>query len=87
MSWAWPWRALASFVFLASPLVFFSWIPSTIRMRIGPPIQPGDLFPDHTDATLDRALTRVEDDVQRLVDGRRDARRGRRERRRGRDGG
>jgi len=67
-SWAWPWRALVSFAFLASPLVFFSWIPSTIRMRIGPPIQPGELFPDHTDATLGRALTRVEGDVQRLVD-------------------
>lgn len=67
LPWAWPFRLLLAWAWLASPFIFTSFVPWTIRMRIGEPIAPGELFTED-DASLDRALARVQGEVQRLVD-------------------
>lgn len=67
--WSWPLRALAIWAWLASPFPFVAWIPWTVRMRIGTPIPPEDLFGDEaTDQQLGDALARVQGAIQRLVD-------------------
>jgi 1-acyl-sn-glycerol-3-phosphate acyltransferase len=69
-----PWRLLIVWAFLASiVLPTAAWIPATIRMRIGPPIAPEELFGPDTepaDGELDMAFRRVESTVQALVDRR-----------------
>jgi 1-acyl-sn-glycerol-3-phosphate acyltransferase len=61
---SWLWRALAIWAWLASPAMFASWVPWTIRFRIGAPLPPDALFPGDD---LDAALARVQDAVQALV--------------------
>jgi 1-acyl-sn-glycerol-3-phosphate acyltransferase len=61
-----PWRAFAAWLWLSSPLVFLPFVPWTIRLRIGRPLPARELFGDD-DPTLERALARVEGEVQRLV--------------------
>lgn len=60
-------RALSTLAWLGSPLTFLPVVPMTIRMRIGAPIAPSELFTDE-DPELDRARDRVEGAVQSLVD-------------------
>lgn len=68
-----PWlRGIATWAWLTSPLMFTPIVPATIRMRIGKPLSPEELFPDH-DPTLERAFSRVEGEVQKLVTLLRDA--------------
>jgi 1-acyl-sn-glycerol-3-phosphate acyltransferase len=58
LAWAW----------LASPFPLFPWVPWRIRIRIGRPIAPEELFGTAGDAPLDAAGRRVEGAVQALVD-------------------
>jgi 1-acyl-sn-glycerol-3-phosphate acyltransferase len=64
---AWPWRALLTWAFIASPLSLLPWVPWRIRIRIGPSIAPETLFEDGGPDELSRALPIVEQAVQRLV--------------------
>ena len=63
----WPWRLLASWLWLASPLMLLPIIPWKIRFSIGAPLQPKDLFP-HGQDSIDDALGIVEEHIQDLVD-------------------
>ncbi len=73
---AWPFRLGAIWLWLGTPLVFLPWIPWTIRMRIGAPLEAEELFASADDEPLDSelrsALTRVERAVQALVGRERD---------------
>lgn len=64
-SWSLPVRIAASLALLNSPLIFAPIVPSTIRMRIGAPIEPEELFAGDD---LKASLARVEGAVQALVD-------------------
>lgn len=64
-SWTLAVRIAAAFAFLNSPLIFSPIVPATIRMTIGPPIEPEELFAEED---LARSLKRVERAVQSLVD-------------------
>lgn len=66
-AWAWPWKLLAAWAFLGSPFALLAWIPATVRMRVGRPFAPGELFGDGSDDALPEALARVEGAVQGLV--------------------
>ncbi|MDB4928006.1 MAG: phospholipid/glycerol acyltransferase [Myxococcaceae bacterium] len=67
---SWWLRGALVGLFLGSPLSFLPWIPWTLRLRIGPPLAPAELFParEGTDDELRRALVRVQAAVQSLVD-------------------
>ena len=69
---AWPWRALLAWVFAGSPFALFPILPTTIRIRIGPPLSPETLFGsrDADDGVLSAALGRVEAAIQSQVDAR-----------------
>ena len=62
-------RAVAALAWLACPLsVLLPWVPSNIRIRVGEPIAPEDLFPGaDSEEQLEAALRRVEGEVQDLV--------------------
>ena len=65
------WRAAVAFAWAASPLAMTAWLPATIRLRIGDPIEPEALFGERgsaNDAELPAALGAVEQAVQRLLD-------------------
>ncbi len=63
-----PWRIGAAWAWVASPLTLVPWVPWTIRMRVGEPIGPEQLFGEGGgDEELERALARVESAVQALV--------------------
>ncbi|MCG3172745.1 MAG: hypothetical protein GMKNLPBB_00900 [Myxococcota bacterium] len=64
----WWIKPLAIWAWLASPFIFLPVIPATIRMAIGEPIPPDQLF-DGGEGELDRALDQVQSAVQSLVDG------------------
>jgi 1-acyl-sn-glycerol-3-phosphate acyltransferase len=59
-------RLLLVYLWLGTPFVYTPILPSRIRMRIGAPISPGDLFRED-DADLSRALARVESAVRSAV--------------------
>jgi 1-acyl-sn-glycerol-3-phosphate acyltransferase len=65
-------RLLVVWAFLGTVVLpTAAWVPATIRMRIGPPIAPADLFGDGSEPAegeLVAALARVEGAVQALVD-------------------
>ena len=66
-----PWRLALVWYWLGSPLVFLPWIPSTIRMRIGPALSTSEVFGDVTEDSEDglrRALQRVEAAVKSQLD-------------------
>jgi len=65
--YAWPWRALLVWAWLASPLSLLPWMPWSVRLRIGPPLPP--LAPEQLFATddLPRALAQVERAVEAVV--------------------
>ena len=63
----WPWRALAVWLWLGSPLTFLPWLPWTVRLRIGAPLPAAELFGDGSDAALAGALARVQAAVQAEV--------------------
>lgn len=58
-------RALLVWLWLGSPLTFVPWLPWTLRMQIGEPLQAADLFGDGSDGALTAALERVQAAVQR----------------------
>ena len=62
----WGWTVLLCWLWFACPLAALPWVPSTIRMSIGPPIEPEALFGED-DSELDEAYERVESAVQGLV--------------------
>ncbi len=68
---AWPVRAALVWLWLGSPFTFFAWVPWTIRMRIGAPIEAAALFPAGAaapdDGDLEGALAHVQSAVQALV--------------------
>ncbi|TVQ96082.1 MAG: hypothetical protein EA398_16430 [Deltaproteobacteria bacterium] len=53
--------ALAIWIWLGSPLIFLPIVPATLRLRIGAPIPPAELFPTdrstHTEGTGDTSST------------------------------
>lgn len=62
-------KLLLGFLWLGSPLVFLSWVPVTLRFRIGAPLPPEALFDGpEDDAVLREALAKVEAAVQAQVD-------------------
>jgi len=65
-----PWRMALVWLWLGSPLVLLPWIPATIRMCIGPPLQHSEVFgeSDDSDDALRRALNRVEAAVKNQMD-------------------
>lgn len=63
----WPARLALIWAWLTSPVVFWPIVPWTIRMRVGPPLEPQTLFAED-DPSLQRALDQVQAAVQRLVD-------------------
>jgi 1-acyl-sn-glycerol-3-phosphate acyltransferase len=63
-----PGRLVLAWAWLASPFPFIPWVPWRIRIRIGAPISPDELFGPAGDAALDEAGRRVERAVQTLVD-------------------
>lgn len=67
--WAWPWKVAASWVWLGtSVLPMLPWVPWTVRLRIGAPLETADLFDGSgTDDELRRCLPRVEQAVRALV--------------------
>jgi 1-acyl-sn-glycerol-3-phosphate acyltransferase len=69
---SWPIRAALVWLWLGSPLSFIPWVPWTLRMRIGAPIPVSQLFAsagnEENDEELGRALPRVQQAVQALVD-------------------
>ena len=65
---AWPWRALLAALWLASPFALFPCLPWTIRIRIGAPIPPAELFGgETTPESLARALATVEQRIEALI--------------------
>jgi 1-acyl-sn-glycerol-3-phosphate acyltransferase len=69
----WPLRVGLVWFWLGTPFVFLPWVPWTIRMRIGEPIEAPALFAPAgtaaTDEELRQALRRIEGAVQALVRG------------------
>jgi len=63
------WRLLLTWVWLGSPLIFIPIVPWSIRLRIGKPLAPQDLFGAGTDQELMDALGCVERYVELLVKG------------------
>lgn len=63
LPFAWPWRALAVWLWLGSPLTFLPWLPWTLRLHIGAPL-PVDVSPQ---ADSPAALTAVERAVAAAV--------------------
>lgn len=61
------WRLLLTWVWLGSPLVFMPVIPWSIRLTIGPPLEPHDLFADRSEHELHGTLQRVQSEVERLM--------------------
>ena len=64
---SWPVTALLIWLWLASPFPFVPIIPATVRIRIGRPIPPEDLFAGGAD--LSEPYKRVEAAVQDIVAG------------------
>ena len=62
-AWSLPVQVAAAMAWLTSPFIFLPIVPWTVTMRIGPPLEPGELFAGG-DA---EALTRVEREIERLV--------------------
>lgn len=66
-----PLRLAITWLWLGTPLVFLPWLPWTIRMRIGTPLDDKVLFPpdarSELDGSLELALETVENAVQALV--------------------
>ncbi len=58
-------RGGLAYLWLASPLVLFPWIPWTIRFRVGEPLQNSQLFSDGFDPV--QALQAVEQRIESLV--------------------
>jgi 1-acyl-sn-glycerol-3-phosphate acyltransferase len=64
-----PWlRAALVWLWLGSPITFLPWVPWTLRMRVGAPLAPAELFAGGDDE-LPLALARVEGAVRALVRG------------------
>lgn len=61
--WSLPAQIAATMAWLTSPFIFLPIVPWTVTMRIGPPMEPAELFTG-TDA---EALDRVERAIERLV--------------------
>lgn len=59
-------RVLLAWLWCVSPLIFLPWVPWTIRMTIGEPLDLG-LEPAPTDAQLTDALAAVEARIQQLL--------------------
>lgn len=65
---SWPLRVLACWLWLLLPFpTMLPWIPWTVRMRIGAPISPEELFPPEASDDLSPALRRVESEIRALV--------------------
>jgi len=64
---AWPLQALLVWAWLSSQLPLLAWVPWPVRIRIGGPISPEELFTD-SDTDLTQALARVQAAVQGCVD-------------------
>lgn len=67
-AWSLPVKVGLCALALGTPLGFLPFVPATIRMELGPPLQPEVLFGDD-DPALHRAYNTVVGAVQRLVDG------------------
>lgn len=61
------WRFVMTYLWLGSPLVFLPCIPWRIRIRIGKPIPPFELFVNQEGSTYLHALGRVEQTVESLM--------------------
>lgn len=64
----WPWKMLAIWLWLGTPLVFMPVIPAPLRFRIGAPLPAGELFSESAgEEELKEAAAQVERAVQALV--------------------
>lgn len=63
----WLLASILAMLWIVLPLARIPWIPWTVRMRLGEPIQHEDLFPDEGEETLQRAYDRVISAVEGLV--------------------
>ncbi len=61
--------ALAIWLWLGSPFVFLPILPATLRLRIGAPMAPAELFPAAGEDALDTAREQVERTIEALVRG------------------
>ena len=62
----WPLSLGLAWLWMVSLLPFTPWVPVSISMRVGAPLEPGELFDGQPDE-LNRAYDRVTGDVQDLV--------------------
>jgi hypothetical protein len=60
LAWLWLWL----------PFATLPWVPWKIRVRIGTPLLPEELFDPDPEASLEPAYGRVESAVRSLVNGR-----------------
>lgn len=60
LAWLWLWL----------PFATLPWVPWKIRVRIGTPLTPDELFGQDPEASLEQAYRRVESAVRSLVNGR-----------------
>ena len=69
-TWGWGWATLASALWAITPIaVFMPILPWRIRVSMGPPIPPEELFGDGDEsAPLDDAYVTVVAEVRRLVE-------------------
>lgn len=52
---AWPWRAFAAWMYVASPAQLLSWVPTRIRFRIGQPM-PASSTTSEVEAAIEALL-------------------------------
>jgi 1-acyl-sn-glycerol-3-phosphate acyltransferase len=61
-------RVAVAWLWVGSPLSFLPIVPATLRLSIGSPLSPDDLFPEgQGEEVLSAALPRVEAAIERLV--------------------
>jgi 1-acyl-sn-glycerol-3-phosphate acyltransferase len=63
----WILAPILAFVWIVLPVSQVPWIPWKVRLRVGKPIAPEDLFPDDSDETLEHAYERVRSAVEALI--------------------
>jgi 1-acyl-sn-glycerol-3-phosphate acyltransferase len=63
----WILAPVLAVAWIVLPVSQVPWIPWKARLRVGKPIPPEELFPDESDAALERAYEHVRGTVQALI--------------------
>ncbi len=66
-SLGWATASALAVLWMVLPASQLPWVPWTVRIRMGMPIPPEQLFPDDDQASLDAAYDRVRSTVEDLV--------------------